>query len=657
MIKKILWLILPAFLSFINLYAQDEDILLTIGSRKISSGEFLRMFKKNNIQSISEKQDLDEYLQLFINFKLKVIEAENIGLDTSSSFINELEGYVDQLAKPHLTDSAVIEELMKESYRRMQEEIHASHIVLMLDERASPEDTLTAYNRIMEIRNRALKGEDFALLAKTYSQDPSVVNNSGDLGWFSAFRMPYSIESAAYGTTPGNISMPVRSSFGYHILKVHEQRPAKPRLHVAHIFVRAPESMTEQESEAAKAKIFSAYEKLNKGEDFGTIARSESEDRSTGIMGGELPWFSAGEMIPVFENAAYAIKEPGQFSQPVQSSYGWHIIKLLERRELKTYPEEKPGIIQMFSSGEMQAIKHNAYITKLKKDYDYSFSRSGLDIICDLIDTSIFMGKWNNSEAVKKNDFLFSLGDKVLKVSDFAEYLYQNQRPVEPHNLKVFINDQFKTFSELQILKHEREMLALRDPEFAMIIQEYHDGMLLFDLTDKMVWSKAIMDTSGLKSFYSQNKDNYTWGERAEAFVITGKDKEIIDKAKNLCRKTGRNKKFSESYLKTLVCPDDTSDLCFTFVSGKFEKGDKAEVDLTEWKKGICREFVKDDETGFVYIRRILPPQIKKLDEARGLVTADYQTYLEKEWIKSLRTKYPVKINDELLKKLKQSDG
>jgi peptidyl-prolyl cis-trans isomerase SurA len=641
----------------LTLFSQAEEVLLTIGGHGISADEFMQIYHKNSTYGTGNKPGVDEYLNLFINFKLKVIEAENLGLDTSIAFHTELDGYVQQLAKPYLSDQTSFEFLLREAYDRMRTEVHASHIMIMANEKASPEDTLIAYRRILELRNRILAGEDFSVVAQAHSEDPSAKTNGGDLGWFGAFRMVYPFESAAYNTSAGQISPPVRTTFGYHIIKVHETRPAKPALHVAHIFVRAPESLTPEEARSARDKIFLIYERLNKGESFSATAKTDSEDKSTGINGGELPWFSSGEMIPEFENTAYALKDTGLYSKPVQSFYGWHIIKLLGKKEVRSFEEEKPDLIQIFNSSDRLYLKQQRYISMLKNEYHFSLSQPALEQFYTFADTNIFRGKWDHSHAIKSNDVLFTIGDKKILNSDFAKFLYQKQRATEPYDLKVFINNQLNSFCESEILGYETEMLKKKNPEFARIVQEYHDGILLFELTDRMVWSKAIRDTAGLEKYYRQHKRKYTWTQRAEAVILTSKEKETTEKARVLTLENGRKKWFTDDYLKKNLCPDDTAGSCFTYTGRKFEKGENPEVDSTEWQEKTIREFEKSGETGFVYIKRLIPPGTKKLDEARGLVTADYQVYLEEEWIKVLKAKYPVVINDVILNKLKQSNG
>ncbi len=652
MINKIFFLIFPILLFSPVLFSQDNEVLISIDGHNITLNEFEHSFHKNNNTSIAEKQSIDEYLNLYINFKLKVIEAENLGMDTVTSFIQELNGYMNQLAKPYLSDSASFETLLLEEYNRMNKEINASHIMIMVEEKASPEDTLIAYNKLLELRKRILSGEDFSAIAKAYSQDPSVVNNGGNLGWFGAFRMVYPFESAAYSTPPGHISMPVRSNYGFHIIKVNEIRTAKPKLHVAHIFIRAPETMTDEEAANARKKIYSIYDQLQQGAAFDKLAMTDSDDKSTGVNGGELPWFSSGEMIPVFENTAYEIKEIGLYSEPVRSFYGWHIIKLLGRKELKSFEDERQDLVKLMNSGDRTKLKQLVYMNKLKTEYHFKLFPENYARIYDFVDTIIFAGKWKNSITAVNNYPVFSIGDKTIGLLEFGEYLYLKQGKVQAYNLKIYLDDQFKAFMESKILDYEIEMLPKKYPDFSNIIQEYHDGILLFELTDKMVWSKSVEDSSGLEKYYQDNKQKYKWEERVEAFIITADNKDILNQARVLTAKQGAKKKFNSDYIKKQICPEDTIGGCLTVTYGKYEKKDNEFVDQTNWIKGISNDFQQGDKIGFVYIKKKLPAKIKKLDEAKGLISSDYQVFLEDQWLKYLKKKYTVNVNQDLLKKI-----
>ncbi|MGC9345133.1 MAG: foldase protein PrsA, partial [Bacteroidales bacterium] len=350
-----------------------DEVLITIDGKEITAGEFERVYKKNNNENVAQQQTMEEYLDMFINYKLKVYEAESLGMDTASEFLNEFNAYRKQLAQPYLTSEELTENYAKEAYDRMKEEINASHIMVRIDDEAAPEDTLYAYNKIMEIRQRVVNGEDFEKVARATSDDPSAKANGGNLGWFSAFRMVYPFESAAYNTEVGEISMPVRSTFGYHIIKVHERRPAQGSVQVAHIFLRAPESMSQEQADAVNEKINMIYDSLKIGANFSEMADRYSDDKSSGRKGGVLPWFSSGQMIPAFDTTAFALEESGDISEPVKSSYGWHLIKLLEKKNIGSYEEEKPEILNNIKKGDRGKSKDRAFINQLKESYSYEF--------------------------------------------------------------------------------------------------------------------------------------------------------------------------------------------------------------------------------------------------------------------------------------------
>jgi len=349
----------------------NNEILLTIHDRKITKAEFERIYRKNNRNSsIIDKKSLEEYLDLFINFKLKVIEAKELGLDITASFIKEFEGYRKQLAKPYLIDNKTNEELISEAYKRIKQEVRASHILIRVDINATPEDTLFAYNKTLNIRERLLEGEPFEIVAKRTSDDPSVKNNGGDLGYFTAFQMPYSFETAAYNTNVSELSMPVTTRFGYHIIKVTDKRVAQGQIKVAHILLTVSQGAKQEEKEKARKKIVDIYEQLKNDEDFGELAKKYSEDPGTAKNGGELPWFGVGRiMVREFENAAFALKKNGDISGPVRTSVGWHIIKRIDKKEIESFDEMKTQLENKISKDERALISKMSFIQKLKREY------------------------------------------------------------------------------------------------------------------------------------------------------------------------------------------------------------------------------------------------------------------------------------------------
>lgn len=629
----------------------DDEILMTIHDRKITVGEFERIYKKNNSNTALEQQSVDEYLDLFINFKLKVIEAEEMGLDTTQAFRREFNGYVKQLAKPYLSDEEEVEVLVKEAFERAQKEVHARHIMIRLNEYAPPEDTALAYTKAMEIRDRILAGEDFSTVAKAYSDDPSAKNNGGDLGWFTVFRMVYPFESACYNTPAGGISLPARTRFGYHLINIVDTRPARGEVQVAHIMVMTPESMTEEEKAASKEKIFRLYDSLRMGYDFAGLARKYSEDRGSAGRGGELPWFGTGRMVKEFEDACFALEEVGDYSEPVRTSFGWHIIKLLDRKTYDDFETVKADLQNNVNKSDRNAFSRRAMIERIKKKHGFTENKGNLAEFYSVVDTSIFERKWDVSRAAHLDGTLFTIADREVSQQAFAEYLdaHQGTMKMDP---EVFVNIEYNKFVEEQVLQYEEDQLPEKYPEFRHLVQEYHDGILLFDLTDRMVWSKAVEDTVGLEAFYKENKENYKWEKRMDATLYTCKNEEVAEFARGLIVHARRKVPGPEEILsKTIAEFNDST--CMELEHRKLEMGDHPLADQMNWSQDeISGIQTQDGKAIFLVNNKILKPTAKELNECRGLVTADYQNHLEKEWIETLRAKYPIKVNEELLSEI-----
>jgi peptidyl-prolyl cis-trans isomerase SurA len=640
------------------LAAQDinDEILMTIDDRKVTVEEFERIYHKNNSNTALEQQTVDEYLDLFINFKLKVIEAENMGLDTTQAFLREFNGYRKQLAKPYLSDQEEVDNLVKEAFERAQKEVHVEHILIRMNEFAGHEDTTLTYNKAMEIRNRILAGEDFGTMAKAYSDDPSAKSNGGDLGWFTVFRMVYPFETACYNTPKGQISMPFRSRFGYHLVKVLDVRPARGNVQVAHIMVMVPESMTDEQKAKAGEKIDRLYDSIQAGKDFATMASKYSEDRGSAQRGGELPWFGTGRMIKEFEDACFALKNIGDVSRPIRTSFGWHIIKLLDRKTYDDFEEVKADLQSAVTKSDRNAYSRTAMIERIKNKNGFTENPANLQAFYSLVDTSIFTRQWDASGASSLKGVLFTIGDWKVTQGDFARYLdgRQGGRKI---NLKVFINNEYRSFVEQQVLQYEEDQLPGKYPEFRNLVQEYHDGILLFDLTDRMVWSKAVEDSAGLEAFFDENRNNYKWEKRMDATVYTCRDEDVARFAKGLLENQKKKKKTkkpgpADIQSKTIAGFADNS--CITFENRKLEKGDNDLADKMDWNQDrISGIQTEKGKAVFLVNNKILKPEPKQLEECRGLVTADYQNYLEKKWIESLRAKYPVHVNEELLSRIK----
>lgn len=636
--------------------SNDNETLITINNTSVTKSEFERIFKKNNNlkDAPADQKSLDDYMELFINFKLKVLEAQEVKLDTAQTFINELKGYRSQLSKPYLIDKDADEQILLEAYERMKHDVKASHILIKLDENALPKDTLVAYNKALKIRKRILAGEAFDKVAMEVSDDPSAKSNGGDLGFFTAFQMVYQFETVAFGLIVGDVSMPARTRFGYHILKVTDKRDNQGQIKVAHIMVSIPKESKPEEIETSKSKIFEAYKKLKEGSDFKTIAEQYSDDKGSAKQGGELPWFGTGRMVPEFEVKAFGLKEKGDYSEPVQTSFGWHIIKLIDRKPIGSYEELKSEIKNKIARDARSEKSKKSMVNKLKIEYKFAKNQKNIDDFIKTIDNTYTDGTWKANTEDKLSNPIFTLADKTFTQYLFAKYLESNQRKISDISINELINTKLDEFIDNSILEYEDSQLEQKYPDFRFLMNEYHDGILLFELTDKMVWSKAVQDSVGLEKYHEANKNKYLWDKRVDASIYKCPNEKIAEGIRSIAEKRiAKGYSYDDTILKFIKVTKNDESLKVLLEDGIFLKGDNDLVDKTNWTLGLSPNYTVNDKVVFVAVNKIIEPTPKTLKESKGLVTADYQSFLEAEWIKTLRAKYTVTINKELLYTIK----
>ncbi len=651
-----------ALMPFVTLKAQNEtdQVLLNIAGENITKTEFLSVYQKNNVNGeVLDKKSLEEYLDLYINFKLKVREATDMGLDTASSFRNELKGYRDQLAKPYFVDEEVNKELLQQAYDRKNIDIRVSHILIRVEKFAKPEDTLAAYKKIEEIRARIVKGENFNAVAAEVSEDPSARDmpargyqparkgNRGDIGYFSVFDMVFPFEEAAFNLPVGQVSKSVRTDFGYHLILVTNKRPALGKVQVAHLFLQIPANSILQDSTRLAAKADSLYKALLNGADWDTLVSKFSDDKSSATNKGVLPWFGSNRMVPEFIDGIAELKNIGDFSKPVLTSYGWHIIKLVDRKPIGTFEEEKNDLKQSLAKDVRANKSKEAIIIRIKNENKFVEYPKAVKAFVNVMDSSIYKRKWEQASAAKLKDVIFKLGKESYTQQQFAEFIFNHQTISTGETYDMFINESFAKFVEEKAIAFEDARLEQVYPEFKSLVNEYRDGILLFELTDQKVWSKAIKDTTGLNEFYKLHAAEYMWDYRVDATLITATTQEGAEKAFKLA-KDGKD----GDQIREALATDSLVKI--TVVNKKYPKNDNDIIDEIEWKKGVSKIVqTKDGKFGFAIIHALVGPEPKTLADARGLITADYQNYLEQEWIKDLKKKYIVTVNQEVLSQIK----
>lgn len=625
----------------------NDPVLMKINGKPVLKSEFEYIYNKNNSNNSLDKKTLDEYVDLFVNFKLKVEEAKAQGLDTTKSFINELAGYRSQLTKPYLTDAKVDESVLQEAYNRLKEDVEVSHILIRVQQNATPADTLAAWKKINAIAKRIEK-EDFAKVAKEVSEDESARENNGYIGWVSAFRTVYPFETMAYNTKPGTISKPVRTAFGYHIVKVQGRRESQGEILVAHI-MRFTEQGNDEKNKSAKFKIDSIYDRVKAGDDFGKLANDLSDDRGSATKNGELPWFGAGRMIPEFENAAFALKNKGDMSAPIQSAYGWHIIKLIDRKGIDTFENMKEDLQSKVKRDERASLGLKSFVAKLKSDYKFTTNNESVKEYYSLLDKKTLTDSIFQLEAAKLAKPIMTIAAKAFTQSDFTQFLKANSYTDKTAAADI-IDEKYAAFAEKEILAYEDSQLEKKYEDFRFLMQEYHDGILLFEVSNNEVWEKASKDTEGLAKYFNNNKADYKWEKpHFKGRLIMCKDKETFKAAKAIVKKSHNDS--IDKYLRTRL---NDSIQHVKIEKNIFVQGDNKQVDKLAFKSKAVVEADKDYP--FVFVSgKMLKTLPEDYTDVRGLVTADYQEYLEKEWIAKLRTKFTVEIDKKILETVKKN--
>lgn len=630
----------------------SKEVLFTVNDKPCYTDEFARVYKKNlDLVKDESQKDLNQYLELFVGYKLKVNKAYKLGLQDNPKYQNELKSYRTQLAKNYFNDTKITQELVEEGYNRLQKEVRASHILILVDENASPEDTLKAYKKIEDISKKALAEENFGALAVQYSEDPSAKENKGDLGYFSAFRMVYAFENAAFNTPKGKVSKIVRTRFGYHILKVEDIRNNRGEVTVAHIMVLKPKSKSEdEEQDQAKNTINEIYKKIQQGEKFEDLAKQFSEDKSSSSKGGVLNKFSSGQLSSEeFENVAFSLSTPNEISTPFQSQFGWHIVKLIQKHPVRTLDEMKIELEGKIGKDDRSKKITASLNEKLRKKYTHKRDNKQYAILSKLVTNDFYDAKWKQPENTKDyTAALLTINNKKIDGTAFLEFVDKQQKSglaVKP--VAKLVDALYEKFLDNQLTAYYDENLEVEFLEFANVMEEYRDGLLLFDLMEKEIWERAKTDTIGLQKFYEEHKTEHQWKNRVEATILSSTKMDEIKKALALLKKGTEVQAIKEKLNIGNVVNVMSN-------SGVFEEGNDALPKSTKFEVGIS-DIQKEGEYYFVTkVDKVMPKGIKTLDECRGKIVNDYQQYLEQRWVDDLKQEFVVKVNKDVFEKVKK---
>ena len=562
--------------------AQEDQVLMTINGEPVMASEFMYIYQKNNQESTLDKKSIDEYVDLFVNFKLKVAEAKAQGIDTTASFLKELSGYRAQATPKYMLDAQALDSMVQLSYEHMRYDRRAAHIAIQCPASAGDSAEQAALKTIEQARRRIMKVKGdkkaaFEKEARKISTDPSVKDNGGELGWITPFRYVYSFEEAVYSTPIGQVTPVFRTAYGFHIALVEEERPHE-EVRAAHIMKMVPRGNDSLKA-VMKTQIDSIYTLIKNGSDFAEMAQRLSDDKGSAMRGGDLGWFSLGMMVKPFEQQAFKM-QPGEISEPIATDFGWHIIRLDDRRAVLPLDSIRPQVERNVQRDERMKETNKAFVRKARKEYNLSDTMSDEDV---------------------------------------------------------------KAYADAH--------LEEKYPEFANLVREYHDGILLFEVSLREVWDKASKDTAGLEKYFQTHRSDFAWTEpRYKGYVVYCKDKNSAKAMKSIIRSAHPDS--IDSYMQQRVNIEGETYAKYNY--GLWTKGQNAAVDKYGFKDKNAQYKPQEDfpEVFCIQGKVIKAPQV--YTDERGKVTTAYQDYLEQLWIESLRKKYEVKINQEVLESLKK---
>lgn len=671
----------------------NDPVIFEINGKPIYKSEFMREFLRSvgkdpnaapTACTYEKRQALTDYVDLFVNFRTKLVDAYAQGYDTVPTLVKELKGYRDELAAPYLIDSATMDRLLHEAYERNHYTLNAKHIFVKCSRNESPEDTLKAFRKINEFYQRVLNGDDFTTVAKdavAYRFESEVVDpedprrkDNGDLGNFTVFDMVYSFESAAYALEPGQVSKPVRSDYGYHVIKLISKTPLFGKSTFQHIWFAH-----NSRADYTEYRANEAYKQLMDGTDWNKVCFNYSDDNTTAANGGLIQDAPVNKIPPEYAGVIASLK-PGEISKPFQSEYGWHILKLLKRDSIASFDEMAPYYKQRMTRDSRSVQPRAQFIEQCKekyhfKDYTKVFMKSdnakhekvylaSLDQCLAALNDSIYAKTWKfNDSMITDTRTLFSIADKGFNSVDFLKYIEAHQingyreRNLRP--LEHFMNTRYQSFIDEKVLEYADSQLEKENPEFEALINEYRNGLMIFSYNDKNIWGKAILDTVGFQHFYDKTSANhdinneadapYFWNERAAVTLIKVLDSSYIapEKAMKVFQKATK-KGWTKGQIADEIFETVKNNDHFSVTTDIVEQDHQNILKSNQWRKGI---YLLPQPKGYILVRvdRLIDPCLKSIKEARGYYINDYQAFLEQQLIQNLRKKYNVIVHQDVI--------
>ncbi len=629
-----------ASVAVVQAKGSKDPELMTINGKAVTLGEFEYLYHKNNSQQLAP-QTIDEYLDMFVTYKQKVADAESEGIDNTETFKNEFDGYRRELAEPYLRNKEMEDSIIRAVYSHMQEDVDVSHI--MLASKGPGIDAEAQKHTLDSIRTAILNGADFAALARQYSIDRAARKNGGRMGFIPVGRLPYTFEDAAYNTKAGEISPVVETPFGFHIVKVNARRPARGQVLAQHI-LKLTQGLSEEDAAKKKAEIDSIGALLAAGADFEEIAKKESEDPGSQRNGGRLNWFGAGQMVPEFEEAAFSLQN-GEVSAPFKTSYGYHIVKRLDWKPVDSFETMEPMIKNVIQRDERGQMPRKRKIAELRRKFKAGVNAANLALVKNEIVKNGGLDSALIEKYIVSEMEVASMGKQKILLSEVVSEIGAPLAGT-PERQAAQFEERVNLSLDNAVTEAERQDLAVNNADYRNLLNEYRDGMLLFEVSDRKVWTKAKQDKEGLENYFRTHRDKYKWEKpKFKSYVVFATSDSIMQLAKG--------------YLESTDIPGDS---LATDLRKKFGKDVKIEKVIAAQGENNITDYLgfgaeKPEAKGkwawyFPYRGKILNAPEEAAD-VRGAVTGDYQGELEEAWVAGLKQKFPAKINKKTLKKAK----
>lgn len=682
----------------VALHAQSNDpVVVEIAGQPIRKSEFMKEFLRSvgkdvnatpGVCTFEKREALNNYVELFTNFRTKLYDAYQHGMDTTAELRNELATYRKEVAAPYLIDSATLDRLLHEAYERNHYALHAAHILVPCTPFDSPSDTAVAYKMAWSFYRRALEGETFWALARQANEfrfklenippdDPRRQDN-GDLGCFTVFDMVYPFENIAYSLEPGEISEPGRTNYGYHVVKLFSKTPYFGNTSFQHIWVAERENAS-----TAEFKIRSAYEQLAEGQDFNVVCRNYSDDHRTMNNGGLLANMSVNQLPPEYLVELSRL-QPGEVSAPFHTSHGWHIVKLVKRENIPPFEEMLPIYKKRMARDQRNKETRTAFIEQSKAKYNFTdFTEAyietietplrkkgkknepkeymaSLDESVALLNDSVFMKMWRfEPSKVTDKRPLFRVGDNDYTTADLLRYIEQHMRPEEPYELRSYVEKKYQEFINYTVLAYADSHLEAENQEFRELMDEYRNGLMIFSYNEKYIWSKAILDTTGFDDFYwrtlpthrfdDEDAANYWWNDRAKVRVVQVADSNLLKpsvaaKLLKKAEKAGWDDGQLLAQLQAKAKQDSTLDKPLSVELQTVERDNQQLLKASQWRPGLHGQ---PSGRGYrlMFVEQLIDAMPKSKLEARGFYVNDYQNYIEQQLLEQLKKQYNVKIH------------